>query len=131
MRRGVLVAAVFLTAMSCGGGGSSTPTQPTPPAGGGGTGTTTITINASGADLRAVTLTPGSRVRFVNNDTRAHEMNSDPHPSHENCPELNQVGFLNPGQTRESGNLVDPGNCGFHDHINPGTQTLHGTITVR
>jgi plastocyanin len=132
MRRGVLVAVVVSTAISCGGDGSSTPTQPTTPGGGGGGGAlTTIAISAAGVDVRAVTLAPGSRVRFVNNDTRAHEMNSDPHPSHEDCPELNQIGFLNPGQTRESGNLVDARACGFHDHSNPGTQALRGTITIR
>ena len=67
------------------------------------------------------------RVVFVNNDSRPHEMTSDPHPSHEDCPELNQVGFLNPGQQRESGNLVFTRTCGFHDHANPGTQSLQGT----
>ena len=91
----------------------------------------TITITASGASQRAVTIQPGMRVVFVNNDSRAHEMNSDPHPSHEDCPELNQVGFLNPGQQRESGNLVFTRTCGFHDHANPGTQSLQGTVTIR
>ena len=72
----------------------------------------TITITASGASQRSVNITPGMRVVFVNNDARPHEMNSDPHPSHEDCPELNQVGFLNPGQQRESGNLVIARTCG-------------------
>lgn len=119
-------------AMSC--GGDSSPTQPTPPPSGGGGGggqTVTITLTASGADRRAVTIQPGMRVVFVNNDSRAHEMTSDPHPSHEDCPELNQVGFLNPGQQRESGNLVFARTCGFHDHTNPGTQSLQGTVTIR
>jgi plastocyanin len=114
--------------ISCGGDSATPPTNPTPPTG---NGMTTITISASGVDLRTVTIAPGSRVRFVNNDSRAHEMDSDPHPSHEDCPELNQVGFLNPGQQRDSGNLVDLRACGFHDHANPGTQSLRGTITIR
>jgi plastocyanin len=120
----------FLTALmavSC--GGDSSPTQPTPP--GGGSQTVTITVTANGADQRAVTIQPGMRVVFVNNDSRPHEMTSDPHPSHEDCPELNQVGFLNPGQQRESGNLVFTRTCGFHDHANPGTQSLQGRITIR
>jgi plastocyanin len=113
-------------AVSC--GGDSSPTQPTPPAGG--SQTVTITVTANGADQRAVTIQPGMRVVFVNNDSRPHEMTSDPHPSHEDCPELNQVGFLNPGQQRESGNLVFTRTCGFHDHVNPGTQSLQGRITI-
>jgi plastocyanin len=124
------VLTIAFVAVSC--GGDSSPTQPTNPGGGGGGGqTVTITITASGADRRSVTITPGMRVVFVNNDSRAHEMNSDPHPSHEDCPELNQVGFLNPGQQRESGNLVFTRTCGFHDHANPGTQSLQGAITIR
>jgi plastocyanin len=120
-----------LMALSC--GGDSSPTQPTNPGGGGGGGgqTVTVTITANGADQRALTITPGMRVIFVNNDSRPHEMTSDPHPSHEDCPELNQVGFLNPGQQRESGNLVFTRTCGFHDHANPGTQSLQGRITIR
>lgn len=91
----------------------------------------TVTINATGATPRVVNLTPGGRIRFVNADSRAHEMSSDPHPSHEDCPELNQVGHLNAGQQRESGNLVASRTCGFHDHLNPGTTALQGAIMIR
>jgi hypothetical protein len=129
LETGLGVFSIALMAVSC--GGDSSPTQPTPPGGGGGNQTATITITANGADQRALTIQPGMRVIFVNNDSRPHEMNSDPHPSHEDCPELNQVGFLNPGQQRESGNLVFTRTCGFHDHANPGTQALRGTVTIR
>jgi plastocyanin len=129
-RTGLGFSVMALMVVSC--GGDSSPTQPTnPPPGGGGNQTVTITITASGADRRSVQVQPGMRVVFVNNDSRPHEMNSDPHPSHEDCPELNQVGFLNPGQQRESGNLVFARTCGFHDHANPGTQSLTGSITIR
>ena len=47
-------------------------------------------------------------------------MNSDPHPEHTDCPELNQIGFLNPGQSRQSGNLNTARRCGLHDHERPG-----------
>jgi plastocyanin len=119
-----LVALLALT--SCGGG--STPTQPdnTPP-----TVTNTITITAQGASPRNIQINAGSRVLFVNNDTRAHNMTSDPHPEHTTCPELNSIGLLTPGQSRESGNLNTVRTCGYHDHDNPGTSSLTGTITVR
>jgi hypothetical protein len=68
---------------------------------------------------------------FVNNDSRVHDMASDPHPEHTTCPELNQVGFLQPGQSRESGNLNTVRTCGFHDHNQPTVTSLQGTIQIR
>jgi plastocyanin len=131
----VLAAASAVIGLSCGGGDS--PTGPSGGGGGdgggggGGNQTQTITVNSSGANPRTLTVTPGTRVLFINNDSSIHEMSSDPHPFHEDCPELNQVGHLNPGQRRESGNLVTTRTCGFHDHANPGTASLQGTITIR
>lgn len=116
----------LLLMTACGGGGGGTPTAPSNP-----TVTNTITITAQGASPRNIQITAGSRVTFVNNDTRAHNMTSDPHPEHTQCPELNSVGLLTPGQSRESGNLNTVRTCGFHDHDNPGTTSLTGTVTIR
>ena len=58
-------------------------------------------------------------------------MNSDPHPAHGDCPELNSVGFLNPNQSRSSGNLNTARNCGYHDHNNETNTSLQGTITIQ
>jgi len=143
MRRSILAAAgaailVAMTAVACGGGGSSstsTPTSPTtPPSTGGGTATdtATITIGADGVvSPSAVTITRGGRVTFVNNHNRAHDMSSDPHPEHTDCPELNQVGFLSAGQSRTSGNLNTARTCGFHDHNEPSNNSLKGRITIQ
>jgi plastocyanin len=91
-----------------------------------------ITISSSGSVSPVeLVVPPGARVLFVNNDTRRHEMTSDPHPDHVNCPEINQVGLLNPGQSRETGNLVAARTCGFHDHENPDANGLKGRIVVR
>jgi hypothetical protein len=70
-------------------------------------------------------------VTYINNDGRAHDMASDPHPEHTTCPELNQVGFLSPGQSRASGNLNTVRTCGFHDHNDPGNTSLTGTIRIQ
>jgi plastocyanin len=92
----------------------------------------TITITPTNAvSPNIVTVSPGSRVTFVNNDTRAHEMASDPHPEHSDCPELNQVGFLQAGQSRTSGNLNTVRTCGFHDHLDPFRAALRGTIRIQ
>ena len=123
--------------LGCGGGSDGGPTPPPTGGGGGGggggTGTVaaTITITASGASPRAVTVPAGSRVTFVNNDTRAHDMASDPHPVHSDCTEINQVGFLSAGQSRTTGNLNTRRACGFHDHNLPEDSSLQGTITVQ
>lgn len=119
-----VAAAMTITLSSCGG---STPTQPEPPP----VVTTTITITASGANPRNIQVAPGSRVRFVNSDTRPHDMTSLPHPEHTDCPEINQVGVLTPGQARETGNLVTVRTCGYHDHDLPNNASLTGQIVVR
>lgn len=115
---------------SCGGGGSSsTPTSPSTP--GTPTTTTTITITANGVSPKDIQVTAGARVTFVNNDTRAHNMTSNPHPEHTDCTQLNQVGLLTPGQSRETGNLTTVRTCGFHDHDLPAVANLTGSIVIR
>ena len=120
-------ALVSLAAVACGGD------SPTAPSGGGGGGTVaaTITITASGVSPNSVTVAPGSRVTFVNNDSRPHEPASDPHPTHGSCPPIDQVGFISAGQSRTTGNLNTIGTCAFHDHLNDGDARLRGTIRVQ
>jgi plastocyanin len=120
------IAAVLIGAAVAAGCGTKSPDEPSgPPA------VATITITAGGANPRNVQITPGSRVRFVNNDTIAHNMTSDPHPEHNDCPEINQVGLLAPGQTRETGNFILMRTCGFHDHDLPDVVALRGQIVIR
>jgi plastocyanin len=91
-----------------------------------------VTISSAGvASPKDLTVPPGSRVLFVNNDSRRHDMTSDPHPDHEDCPSLNQVGVLTTGQSRESGNLNVARTCGYHDHDNPDNTNVQGRIIVR
>jgi plastocyanin len=106
--------------------GACAKSSPTPPVQ-----TTTITITSSGVTPNNVIIGLGQRVRFVNNDVRPHNMASDPHPEHNDCPEFDQVGFLAPGQSRETGNLVTVRTCGFHDHDLPESVPLTGTVTIR
>ena len=91
----------------------------------------TITISGNSVSPRTLTVPTGSRVTFVNNDTRAHDIASDPHPEHTACPAINDVGFLQPGQSRTTGNLNTARNCGFHDHNQPTVASLQGTITIQ
>jgi plastocyanin len=119
----VLCAVVPLLVVSC--GDKPSPSSPTP-------NPNTITVSTGGiVSPKQLTVSPGSRVLFVNSHAQRHDMTSDPHPDHLDCPELNQVGLLNPGQSRETGNLVAVRSCGFHDHEDPNNANLRGTIIVR
>jgi len=88
-------------------------------------------MTASGVSPKELTVPPGTRVLFVNNDTRRRDMTSDPHPEHNDCPEINDVGLLNVGQSRETGNLVTVRTCSFHDHDDPNNNNVKGRIVIR
>ena len=125
-------AGLALTISAC--GDSDSPTAPSGGGDGGGNSgavAATITITASGVSPTSVTVAPGSRVTFVNNDSRPHEPASDPHPTHGSCPPLDQIGFISAGQSRTSGNLNTTGTCSYHDHLNDGDARLRGTIRVQ
>ena len=120
---GVLAAGV------AGCGGSSDVSPSTPPSAD--TPAATITITANGASPKSVTVSPGSQVLFVNNDSREHQMFSDPHPEHTDCPAFDQVGSLRAGQSRATGNLNVVRTCNFHDHLHFEEMALRGSVVIR
>jgi len=127
----VLAAAGAFTAGACGSGSSlSTPSSPvptaTPPPGG----AATITIAAGVASPKQVEINVGQRVAFVNNDTVAHEIASNPHPIHTDCPPINEVGGLAPATARLTGAFTIARTCGYHDHGLPDNTSLQGTIII-
>lgn len=111
--------------------GSSSPSNPSSPAVTCGTDGKTIVIANNTVCPSTLTVALGSQVTFVNNDSQSHNMTSDPHPEHTDCPPINDVGFLTSGQSRQTGNLVVARSCGFHDHDNFSVRSLQGTITIR
>jgi hypothetical protein len=127
---GGAVAAALAIAAACGGGSSSNSTGPT----GGCTPSTnpnTIVIQNNQICPSTMTIAVGGQLTIINNDSNVHQMDSDPHPEHTDCPALNQIDFLNPGQSRSSGNLTTARRCGFHDHSRPDVAALKGTITIQ
>jgi plastocyanin len=128
---GLAAAAGVLAFVISGCGGSSTSsggTSPSPTSPGG---APTITIANNAVSPRNITVTRGSAVTFVNSDTQPHDMESDPHPVHTDCPEINQVGLLSPGQSRRTGTLNIARTCGYHDHNRDMEESLQGTITIQ
>jgi hypothetical protein len=116
----ILALLLCLLLASCGGAPPTTPPPPPNP--------NTFTLTSTGVSPKELTVAPGSQVRFVNNDSRPHFMASDPHPEHQDCPEINAVGLLGPGQSRETLNLVMVRTCGFHDHDNPPLSVRTGNM---
>src|SRR6476661_3617216 len=83
---------VLVSVSSCGSSGGGGTTGPSPvtvvsrSTGSVGTIGATITITSAGVNPSSVTVSAGQSVTFVNNDSRSHEIASDPHPQHGTCP---------------------------------------------
>jgi plastocyanin len=126
MRAAALKCAIIVAALAMAGPACSKSSMSPSPT----TSAATFTITSTGVSPKTASVPIGSAVTFVNNDGVQHEMASDPHPVHTDCPALN-VGVLNPGQTRMSSGLTVARTCGFHDHLRDQDQSLRGTITVQ
>jgi hypothetical protein len=125
------IACIGMTAVmaSCGGGGENrgvSPVSPDPS-----NANITITMTSAGVSPTTLSVRQGTRVLFVNNDTRDREMSSDDHPDHNECPEINTVGFIRPGQTKETANLNTIRTCGYHDHLDADNPRFRGRIVIQ
>jgi len=79
-----------------------------------------------------VTVAVGQTVTFVNNDTRAHEIASNPHPQHGSCPGVEAgLGVVAAGATKVTHNFGNAGTCGYHDHQDDTNTRFQGTIVVQ
>ena len=117
--------ALVLSACGGGGGGGNTPTSPTPSGS-----VPTVTIRSGGTlDPQEIRIEVGQAVRFVNEDSVSHHPQSNPHLTHTDCPAAN-VTVLSPGQSATTTAFNSVQACGYHDHMNPDTTRLHGTIRV-
>ena len=145
MRSGTIATIlIMLAAAGCSGGSSPTsatpPTSTTPPAPTpapsptppppGLTATITITANNT-FQPNEVTIVAGGRVTFINQNNRPHDITSDPLHLHTDCPPVMDVGFIQPGQTKQTGVLSVARVCGFHDHMQEQNADLHGRIIVQ
>jgi len=130
------VPAVGVAIVLAGCGGSSTSPSDSGPANSGGNPNpgpiaATVSITASGVSPKSVTVPVGSSVMFVNNDSRQHDMTSDPHPTHSDCPSVNIVGTLEVGQSRATAAMTPAKTCGYHDHNDSTNTSMQGTIVVQ
>jgi hypothetical protein len=135
----IVLSVLVLWAIACGGGGSSSGGggnagggNPNPLGSSGGSGAVGATINlsANGVDNAQPSVALGERLRVTNNDTRAHQFMTTPHNVHTDCPALNTIGSLAPGQSGTSDPLTTSRGCGFHDHMNPDDPKFRGQVLV-
>ena len=92
----------------------------------------TVTITAAGAvSPKDIPVAVGGRVTFTNQHGVVHEIQSNPHPDHTDCPALNQISVLTPGRTGETAALTVARVCGYHDHGDSTNVNLQGTVSVR
>ena len=89
-----------------------------------------LTVTDAGVSPTEIRISPGERVQVVNNSSRVHQIQSNPHPIHTDCPPLNEPGRLEPGASGFTDVFTQAGNCGFHDHLDPVNASLQGLIVI-
>jgi hypothetical protein len=132
MLSSLVTIALAMLASTCGGGSSGNApsgplTAPTPPPP---ADPPVIRIAATGADPRQLIVAVGERVTFVNNDVQPHDIQGGPDPANPDCREIDAVGFLVPGQSRQTAPLPVARTCDFHDHQNH-APIFTGRIVIR
>ncbi len=75
------------------------PTAPTPSAG---FDPPIVRLAPTGADPRQLIVAVGGQVTFINNDTQPHDIAGGTDPANPDCREIDAVGFLSPGQSRQT-----------------------------
>jgi hypothetical protein len=94
----------------------------------------TFIITPGGIFPKKIVIDEGTRVKFINRGTVGRQMSSDEHPLHQDCPPINDVGYLTPGQENLTANMIlDAGRhaCGIHDHDDDQNDSVKAKIIVR
>lgn len=128
-RRGLVLGLVLVTTAcgSSGGGPSGTP-EPSPSP----LGPPTWTFTAAGLQPQVLhTFNFQEAVTVVNGDGRPHDIRSDPHPAHTDCPAING-GTLMPGERREIAGPSLPRFtlCYVHDEMDPANNSFRGVVVT-
>ena len=131
MTRRPLAVTLALLAAACGsstGGGPSTDPAASPSP----TGPPVLTITAAGVDPQVLhTFDSRETVTFVNADSRTHELRSDPHPDHTECPAISG-GPIAPGERREIAGPSLPRFtlCFYHEETEPANNSYRGVVVT-
>ncbi len=91
----------------------------------------TITVTRDGVSPPLLNVPVGARVTFTNADTRPHDFSGGPDPSHPECPEIDEAGFVAAGQSRQTGVFTEARSCQFHDHTFIGVAAFMGRLVIQ
>ncbi len=97
--RGTAVAAAMALTMACGGNSTASSSSPSGSCTPSSNPATFVLMNNTVCP-QTLTVTRGTQITVMNQDSVVYEIDSDPHPEHTDCPDINQIDFLNPGQSR-------------------------------
>lgn len=86
-----------------------------------------VSITKEGFSPATIKVKKGTSVTWTNNDTANHQVSSDPHPTHDQLPELGDGDLTASG---ESFSFVfdKTGEFTYHDNLNP--LTFQGKVIV-
>lgn len=129
MPRRALALWLSICAAACGSGGgpSATPSPSPSPSG-----PPVMTLTPGGVSPQVLhAFDSRETITFVNGDTRVHDLRSDPHPAHNECPALS-VGPIAPGESRQiAGPDLPPFSlCYYHDEADPVDPRFRGLIVT-
>lgn len=129
----IATAGALASLVACGGGSSyGGSNNPSPITGSPGPVGATINIANGVVNPSTVTVTVGQSVRFTNNDSTGRQIASNAHPAHTDCPQINALGVIGPGETKETNAFSAARTCSFHEHLsNDGIAGLRGSIVIQ
>lgn len=85
----------------------------------------TITYDGNSFSPNALTVKSGTSVTIKNTSSEQVQVQSNPHPTHTDDPDLN-VGLIDPGKSKTF-TVTQKGTFGYHNHLDPSQQ---GAIAV-
>jgi len=89
-----------------------------------------VSITASGFDPQVLHVNYPVTVTFTNADTVAHTLESAPELNWDNCPEMNAVGSLTPGQSKAVPFSEKDAVCAYHDVALRAETAFQGYIAI-
>jgi len=125
-----LVTIALVALASACGSGSTSPTSPNASPAPGPAGPPTVRITAAGVNPTEIAVRVGDRVTFINEDVQPHDVAGGPDIAHPDCREIDAVGFLVTGQSRQTAPLPEARICDYHDHSNH-APIFNGRIVIR
>jgi plastocyanin len=87
-------------------------------------------MTSAGPNPKEIIVNVGERITFINNDVIPHDIAGGPDPAHPDCHEIDNAGFLVPGQSRQTLDLPIARACDYHDHSNH-DPIFNGRVIIR